>query len=330
MPDNSVHAIVTDSPYGLKFMGAKWDYDVPSVETWKEVLRVLRPGGHLLSFAGARTQHRMCVNIEDAGFQIRDMIAWIYASGFPKSLNIGKKLDEWEGWGTGLKPAMEPITLARKPLSEKTIAANVLKWGTGAINIDDCRVEAVDQEEYSKNWDRKTTTDIRGGNFVGGKPSGVELKTEAKQGRFPANLIHDGSQMVLDLFPESKGQQGNVKGTEPSTPGKNTYGKYERATAFEKRGDSGSAARFFYCSKARKAERNMGMDNTTGNHHSTVKPLNLMRYLCRLVTPPGGIVYDPYAGSGTTLIAVTMEGFHFIGSETEEDYCKIANQRLNF
>jgi site-specific DNA-methyltransferase (adenine-specific) len=365
LEDNSVDSIVTDPPYGLSFMGKKWDYDVPSQEIWEECLRVLKPGGYLLAFAGTRTQHRMAVRIEDAGFEIRDMIAWVYGSGFPKSLNIGKAVDklqgnerenvgvvdsrsrynsknrkstglnivgstnfgkqerkvnetkgtsEWEGWGTALKPALEPITVARKPF-KGSVAQNVLKWGTGGINIDGCRVEGADAEA---------------------------------QGRFPANLIHDGSDEVVGLFPNTKGEIGRA--------GRKTGGNYEASSykvgVVTKTGikDSGSASRFFYCPKASKSERNKGCEelefqtkifrpgNGLGgqqipaikqNHHPTVKPISLMRYLCRLVTPKGGTVLDPFMGSGTTGIGAKLEGFDFIGIEREEEYIKIAEARIN-
>ena len=319
LPDNSVDSIVTDPPYGISFMAKKWDYDVPSVEVWKEAMRVLKPGGHALIACGTRTQHRMVVNIEDAGFEIRDVVSWIYGSGFPKSLNISKAIDkaagaergrtecatfggsfsddggttygtrindtpatdeakQWDGWGTALKPACEFFTLARKPLSEKTVAANVLKWGTGGINIDGCRVEGeINPKDYG-----------RGGGFVfRGDPK--DAPKPHTQGRFPANLIHDGSQEVLDLFPET---------------------------------NKDSAARFFYCPKASKKDRD------EGNTHPTVKPTALMAYLCRLITPTGGVVLDPYMGSGSTGKAAVQEGFSFVGCELDEEYYKIAKARI--
>jgi DNA modification methylase len=319
MPDCSVDSIVTDPPYGLSFMGKKWDYDVPSVDVWVECLRVLKPGGHLLAFAGTRTQHRMAVRIEDAGFEIRDMIAWVYGSGFPKSLDVSKAIDkmagaereiigkmenpassiysqsenemsrdvpitapatpeakQWQGWGTALKPALEPITVARKPLVG-TVAENVLQHGTGAINVDGGRVEG---------------------------------------GRWPANFIHDGSEEATDLLKDS--------------------------------------ARFFYCAKASKADRDAGLDGSHSkqmdesrkqgnpggdnprnrgvqertNFHPTVKPTDLMRYLCRLVTPPNGIVLDPFNGSGSTGCAAVLEGFQYIGIEREAEYIAISEKRI--
>ena len=319
--DNSIDSIVTDPPYGLSFMGKRWDYDVPSVAVWCECLRVLKHGGHLLSFAGSRTYHRMAVNIEDAGFEIRDQIMWVYGSGFPKSLNIGKAVDkklgnkridlgtnpnqrlntpehdiyetgirgkkaritkgdsEWEGWGTALKPAHEPIVMARKPLSEKTIAKNVLKWGTGGINIDGCRVRSEIIKNEPPSYRGKS------GEFVNQHQNFTKGKLEYNRGRFPANFIHDGSDEVVGLFPKQSG-------------------------------------RFFYCPKANKKEKG------EGNNHPTVKPLALMRYLCRLVTPASGVILDPFMGSGTTGLASKAEGFGFVGIEREADYVKIAKERM--
>jgi site-specific DNA-methyltransferase (adenine-specific) len=331
-------------------MGKKWDYDVPSVEVWKECLRVLKPGGHLLAFAGTRTQHRMAVRIEDAGFEIRDMIAWVYGSGFPKSHNLK---GEWQGWGTALKPALEPITVARKPLGEKTVAANVLEHGTGAINVDGCRVgtEIITQ--------RLAT--VVGGKSIGAKAVGVPQKATGETtqtiGRWPANLIHDGSDEVVGLFPVTKPSKANEKSD-------------GRAVAFYQAGDcktgglsgrhdpsnshsdeGGSAARFFYCAKTNSTDRNEGCEdlpdkewaadgaaiperanrpfNPSKNNHPTVKPTALMRYLCRLVTPPKGIVLDPFMGSGSTGKAAELEGFNFIGIEREESYMEIAKARIN-
>lgn len=413
MPENSVDSIVTDPPYGLKFMGKRWDHNVPSVAIWAQCLRVLKPGGHLLSFAGTRTHHRMAVNIEDAGFEIRDMIAWVYGSGFPKSLDVSKAMDkavgakrevvgtklgqpgyslqpndtsdherraygqftspeaevaitapatdqakQWDGWGTALKPALEPICVARKPLIG-TVAANVLKFGTGGLNIGDCRVGESFTSTGGYNFDA-----WRDGEGREDRPNHHNKRTTSQpNGRWPANLIHDGSQEVTNLFPNSKGQQGDVKGTEKSTTGDentSTYGKYSRV-AFSKRDDSGSAARFFYCAKASKADRNEGLDQlpptilarsdqaqaeaqrsntvkTSGgaynkarivkNNHPTVKPTDLMRYLCRLVTPPNGLVLDPFMGSGSTGKAAALEGFQFIGIELDAQYIEISQARI--
>lgn len=323
--DNSIDAIVSDPPYGISFMAKKWDYDVPSVEVWAEAIRVLKPGGHALIACGTRTQHRMVCNIEDAGFEIRDVVSWIYGSGFPKSLNIHKKDERCpDGWGTALKPACEFFTLCRKPLSEKTVAANVLKWGTGGINIDGCRVEANGEKTGSngacgmspeKGWNANSMS------------RDVTAEQSQTQGRFPANLIHDGSPEVLDLFPET--------------------------------GDK-SAARFFYCPKASKKDRDEGLEGfedkqSTGggggigdykddvnsmsgkfgsekapskNNHPTVKPTALMQYLCRLITPDGGTILDPYMGSGSTGKAAMLEGFNFTGCELDPDYFQIAKARI--
>ena len=352
LPDNSVDSVVTDPPYGLCFMGKKWDYDVPSEDVWSECLRVLKPGGHLLAFAGTRTQHRMAARIEDAGFEIRDMIAWVYGSGFPKSLDVSKAIDkaagaerekvpatgglhknrnlnddgwskigeveptmdsaspatdaarQWQGWGTALKPALEPITLARKPLAERTVAANVLEWGTGGVNVDGCRVGTKDLLSFgSRNL---------GDGIKYGKCKPTTEGVQNALGRFPANFIHDGSEETIELM--------------------------------------GSAARFFYCAKASKLDRDEGCEffeaknnmrvngpreneeakhsTMRANHHPTVKPTNLMRYLCRLVTPPHGIVLDPFMGSGSTGKAASLEGFKFIGIERESEYMEIAKSRI--
>ena len=325
LPDNSVDSIVTDPPYGLSFMGKRWDYDVPSVAIWEQCLRVLKPGGHLLAFAGTRTQHRTAVRIEDAGFEIRDMIAWVYGSGFPKSLDVSKAIDkaagaerevvgryraavqtgvtgglngskadsdgvtwatitapatdaarQWSGWGTALKPALEPITMARKPLIG-TVAENVLTHGTGAINVDGCRV-----------GDEVTTSILHGKSSdafgIGQKRPTAGFK-ENPPGRWPANLIHDGSN--------------------------------EACLALK------SGARFFYSAKTGKDDRE------TDNNHPTVKPTTLMAYPCRLVTPPGGTVLDPFMGSGSTGKAATVNGFWFIGIERDPAYHKIAEARIS-
>lgn len=311
MPDNSVDAVVTDPPYGLSFMGKKWDYDVPSEDVWRECFRVLKPGGHLLSFAGTRTQHRMAVRIEDAGFEIRDMIAWVYGSGFPKSHNLE---GEWQGWGTALKPALEPITVARKPLAG-TVAANVLEHGTGALNIDGCRVgtDVVSTHSRGSNGAFPKRPGETSAEESGRKQDQRDgLDHSERIGRWPANLIHDGSDEVLAL--------------------------------------AGDAARFFYCAKASRKDRNEGLPSSdaqavshaatmreredanwqarNGNHHPTVKPTDLMRYLCRLVTPPSGTVLDPFMGSGSTGKAAALEGFAFVGIEREQQYFDIACARI--
>ena len=360
LADNSVDAIVSDPPYGISFMAKKWDYDVPSVEVWKEAMRVLKPGGHALIACGTRTQHRMVVNIEDAGFEIRDVVSWIYGSGFPKSLNISKAIDKaagaerevvgfkhganllksnafadkainghnpnvevtapatesakkWDGWGTALKPSSEFFTLCRKPLSEKTIAANVLKWGTGGINIDGCRVGTGEDRAAGGLGDY---TKAQGHSFKPSPKSGKQL-SRPTGGRFPANLIHDGSQEVLELFPETK--TGSIK------PHKNEGSSFQASKEItgSHKGDQGSAARFFYCAKASKKDRD------EGNNHPTVKPTALMQYLCRLITPAGGTVLDPYMGSGSTGKAAMKEGFGFVGCELDPEYYEIASARIN-
>ncbi len=403
LPTNSVDSVVCDPPYGLSFMGKKWDYDVPSVDIWAECLRVLKPGGHLLAFAGTRTQHRMAVRIEDAGFEIRDMIAWVYGSGFPKSLDVSKAIDkaagvafdavpasgvgfmnaegaggynvtknqlvrkgdsteaaqQWQGWGTALKPALEPITMARKPFAS-TVAANVLAHGTGALNIDGCRV-AVDVNADASQLRTMQRSQRAGADGWGmSTVSGDTPQVVRADGRWPANIIHDGSSDVVAAFPQAKGQQGALTGSEPSSKTANTFGEFAGRASSEPRGDTGSAARFFYAAKASRADREEGLDgapdrvlamsnqakaelargnmhegesgmNTAKvrkNHHPTVKPTDLMAYLCRLVTPPGGAVLDPFMGSGSTGKAAIPEGFHFIGVECEPAYFDIACRRI--
>jgi DNA modification methylase len=412
LEDNSVDSIVTDPPYGLSFMGKKWDYDVPSTQIWKECLRVLKPGGHLLAFAGSRTYHRMAVRIEDAGFEIRDMISWLYGSGFPKSLNIGKAVDklrgnerevvgktsvcgtfkqeyqvkqgyrpennsggyagernganvtkgtsEWEGWGTALKPAHEPVVMARKPLEENTVVDNVLKWGTGGINIDESRIPTdEDQRRPSKGGENG----LNNTNTFKIRERTVEEQPK-HDGRFPANLILD--EEAGEMLDEQTGvlSSGFMKaGTArlmSDNPNKNTYGKWNPDTvANDTYGDSGGASRFFYCPKVSKSERNEGLDGfeerragsmmgnindnsnfLTGsgnkregvakNHHPTVKPVDLMLYLIRLVTPKGGVTLDPFMGSGSSGKAAVRGGFDFIGIEREDEYFKIAEARIEY
>lgn len=397
---NSIDAIVTDPPYGLKFMGKKWDYDVPSKEIWIEALRVLKPGGYLLSFGGSRTYHRMAVAIEDAGFEIRDQIMWVYGSGFPKSLNIGKAVDklqgneredlghnpssrvnkpdvdvyeagirgkssnitkgtsDWEGWGTALKPAHEPIVVARKPLSEKTVALNCLKWGVGGINIDASRVGTTSQDKYDLEQREisKGSGQLTNINFTG---RDQDLKHGVQElGRFPANLIHDGSDEVVGLFPNTKSGKPGIRTSDGFNA--NSYGKgmgIKEGQENGEYGDSGSAARFFYCAKASKRERNAGlegMEKKEGakqfnegmegklrsdgtvikesikhqNNHPTVKPIALMEYLIKLVSREGARILDPFMGSGTTGIAAKNLNRDFIGIELDAEYFKIAENRI--
>jgi DNA modification methylase len=314
LPPNSVDAVVTDPPYGLEFMGKEWDgangfrrslnpndsgresvfgrssRTSPEYKTghlfqewcqaWAvEALQVLKPGGHMLVFGGSRTYHRMACAIEDAGFEIRDQIMWLYGSGFPKSRNLS---DEWKGWGTALKPAHEPIVVARKPLIG-TVAANVLKHGTGAINVDGCRVGTETGGWGGKAAGGNTWNETNNGLGKDGNPRPV-------LGRWPANIIHDGSEEVLEAFPDATRRQ--------------------------------SAARFFYCAKASRKDRE------DGNMHPTVKPTELMRYLCKIVTPPKGVILDPFMGSGSTGKAALLEGFDFVGIEKNPEYFAIAEKRI--
>jgi DNA modification methylase len=336
LADASVDSVVCDPPYSLTsgnivvdfakdqrgkerqsraergFMGKTWDTGETAfaAEFWAQVLRVLKPGGHLVAFSGTRTYHRLACAIEDAGFEIRDQLAWTYGSGFPKSHNIGN------GYGTALKPAWEPIVLARKPLIG-TVAANVLEHGTGAINIDGCRIEAGDG--YAEN---KVTQGISTAQTS--YAPAVERRTfePAQLGRWPANLLHDGSEEVVSLFPDAGGQQGSISGSEPSIPAKGdvAYGFTERVP-FAARNDSGSAARFFYQAKADSSDR-------LGSRHPTVKPVDLMQWLVRLVTPKNGVCLDPFAGTGTTGEAAWREGMRAILIEREEEYQADIARRL--
>lgn len=386
LAENSIDSIVCDPPYELGFMGKSWDSTgiANDVDLWKEVLRVLKPGGHLLAFSGSRTYHRMVVAIEDAGFEIRDQIMWVYGSGFPKSHNISKGIDkaagaerevigetkkgaqtkstgrygawgegitptapatdsakQWQGWGTALKPAHEPIVLARKPFTG-TVANNVLTYGTGGINIDGSRVgsEIISTHNAPK------------GTFAGGEPDrGSDTSTyENHTGRWPANFIHDGSDEVVELFPANAGGGFGKRG---ALNGGATAWGFKGELQEVGYGDTGSAARFFYCAKAGKRDRNEGLDSFNDkeihrfgagigegktpdapsikkNNHPTVKPTDLMRYLCRLITPPGGTILDPFLGSGSTGKAAMYEGFKFIGIELTQEYLPIAKARIEF
>lgn len=377
LADASVHSVVTDPPYHLTqnsrgghartnnpamphgrhrigdkgFMGKVWDGgDVAfRVETWAEALRVLKPGGHLLAFSSTRTYHRMVVAIEDAGFEIRDQIGWVYGSGFPKSRNLE---GDWDGWGTALKPAWEPIVVARKPLHE-TVAANMALHHVGALNIDACRVPT---DEKLVTFDRVAGDRSRENYRTG---TGENRREEESAGRWPANLIHDGSDEVLAAFPDAKGQQGDLCGHSKDRLSNGIFGHMKAARdAIARVETETSAARFFYCAKASQADRNAGCDGlplvewadgapnnvrgdqintTTGrklevqksrNPHPTVKPTTLMRYLVRLVTPPGGTVLDMFTGSGSTGRGAVLEGFNFIGIEREGEYIPIAKARI--
>lgn len=394
MPDNSVDSFVTDPPYhlttgkkggtgaaslntdspagrsriGTGFMGMIWDGGdiAQNPAVWIEALRILKPGGYLLAFSGSRTYHRMACAIEDAGFEIRDQIMWIYGSGFPKSLNLD---GDRQGWGTALKPAHEPICMARKPLIG-TVLSNMATHGTGALNIDGCRIQtdealrtgaggtwnAMHQHEGRQgevSADR-TYTEQGGTNFaMKPGPRGGDAA-----GRWPANVIHDGSPEVLAGFPTTSSgmMRGGTVRAAQDEPGSVCYGTFGGdASVGDTYGDTGSAARFFYCAKASKEDRNEGLygfeekqqdegrkagnpggDNPRNrgvqqrqNFHPTVKPTDLMAYLCRLVTPPGGTVLDPFMGSGSTGKAAVLEGFNFIGIDVTPEYVAIARARID-
>jgi site-specific DNA-methyltransferase (adenine-specific) len=333
MPENSIDAVVTDPPYHLTsivkrfgaenaapckegktgayarasrgFMGKVWDGgDLAfTVELWAEVLRVLKPGGHMVCFGGTRTYHRMVCAIEDAGFEVRDQLAWVYGSGFPKSHNQGN------GWGTALKPAWEPICLARKPLSENTVAANMLRWGTGAINIDGCRIETTERPLRINDGTGNGVNDF--GNKNGGRSAGA-----TSLGRWPANLCHDGSPEVLAGFPDL-GRTGQETMGKPRERG-NGWGDTFDGQHF---GDSGSAARFFYAAKA-------NADDRLNSKHPTVKPVDLMQWLVRLVCPKGATVLDPFAGTGTTGAAAFIEGCRCVLIEREAEYLADIERRM--
>lgn len=319
LPDNSVDSIVTDPPYELGFMGKKWDNSgiAYSVELWTECLRVLKPGGHLLAFSGSRTYHRMVVAIEDSGFEIRDMISWISNKTFPKSHNLK---DEWQGWGTGLKPTVEPIVMARKPLSG-TVLENVLEHGTGALNIDGSRI-GTETIERGRAGRTKVGDDVF---ETGLQPKGFE----PSQGRWPANVILD--EYSAGILDEQSGVSKSGKPAIRTSDGfnANAYGSGMGIKAGQPNGeygDSGGASRFFYVAKASKRDRNEGLEGS--NLHPTVKPTTLMRYLVKLVTPPNGTVLDPFTGSGSTGKAAILEGFDFIGIELTEEYLPIIEGRL--
>lgn len=391
IPDGTVDSVVTDPPYGLSdhkpgdvvdcltawlkgeeyrpkkrgFMGRTWDSWVPGPEVWRGVFRVLKPGGHVVAFAGSRTHDLMSIALRLAGFECRDTVMWVYGSGFPKSMDVSKAIDktagaerevigfdvkkakrqtravdtaaygdyagnfgeitapatddarQWQGWGTALKPAFEPALLFRKPLIG-TVAENVLGHGAGALNIDACRVEGRERTDYglaNSTRSRKSTY---------GEPS-ASADFDASKGRWPANLIHDGSPEVVALFPDSAGSGGSVPNVKVAGYGDGIgTGKSEYLGGERTKVDagSGSAARFFYCAKASKKDRG------EGNIHPTVKPTDLMAYLVRLVTPPGGVVLDPFMGSGSTGKACVREGFGFIGIERDPKYFLIAAQRI--
>jgi DNA modification methylase len=414
----SVDAIVTDPPYGLDFMGKDWDHGIPGEHFWREAYRCAKPGAHLLAFGGTRTFHRLAVAIEDAGWEIRDTVMWVYGQGFPKSHDVSKAIDkeagaerevighkggrydysfspttgapmgnisprenspvnkensgfitapatplaaQWQGFGTALKPAFEPVIVARKPLVG-TVAENVTRYGTGAMNIDGCRIDLNGEAPY-------TRPDAVAGMFQPSyqREQGYRPKWNADdksvgeshgsdKGRWPANLIHDGSAEVLAGFPVTSGDSPNRKRRQQfAQPGSNgkTMGNGWTLTDTDGYGDTGSAARFFYCAKASKQDRDEGLEELEAkpivgrdegqdirdvpyknrpypqrNGHPCVKPVSLMRYLCRLVTPPNGTILDPFMGSGSTGKAAMLEGFNFIGIDTEIEYVEIAARRI--
>jgi len=409
MPDASVDAVVTDPPYGLGrepdprdvlrawldgeayqpggagFMGKAWDAFVPSPVVWSECHRVLKPGGHLLAFAGSRTYDWIVLGVRLAGFEVRDQLLWLYATGFPKSLNVSKAIDraagaerevvgdnpnhravsgvqysgvyagantgganitapapeaarQWNGWGTALKPAHEPIVLARKPLSG-TVAHNVTTHGTGAINVDACRVGT----DGGTRWEDQG----RAASQLFGMGGCSPVSTDS--GRWPANVLHDGSPEVVAGFPVTS--SGAIRAGYMDRARRAVLGAMKPRPMTPRDASTGSAARFFYCAKASRAERERGLTHrepeTVGdgretpidnayqrgktqrrNVHPCVKPLSVMRWLVRLVTPPGGVVLDPFTGSGTTGIAATLEGFRFIGCELSHEYADLARGRI--
>jgi DNA modification methylase len=373
MSESLVDAIVTDPPYGLEFMGKEWDkigdvrqpddatfhrsgvgpYDrakvrhssAPSygidgnqvMQEWHgmwacEALRVLKPGGYLLAFGGTRTSHRLTCALEDAGFEIRDVIMWLYGSGFPKSHNLKGDMN---GWGTALKPAYEPIVVARKPF-KGTVAANVLANGTGALNIDGCRISTNGEVVHVPQSDPGARAGVVGTDlgitrankerFQQSQRDSIERLNE--QGRWPANVILDeeAAEMLDTQSGERKTSKPGTTANVPKFDG-DVYNKSNTPQIEWGYGDSGGASRFFYCAKASRSERESGM-NDNKNHHPTVKPVALMRYLVRLITPPNGIVLDMFLGSGTTGIAAILEGLRFIGIEREPEYIEIARARI--
>ena len=355
---NSIDSIVTDPPYELNFMGKGWDNAGVSFqkETWKQCYEVLKPGGYLLAFGGSRTFHRIACAIEDAGFEIRDTIMWLYGSGFPKSMNIGKKIEKWKGWGTALKPSFEPIIVARKPF-KGSLVDNVIQYGVGGLNIDECRVGT---EERTYKGCGKSNVGFIGGSFENGSKEDIKYTA---QGRFPANTIltygEDDYDEVCGGFPYTKGEIGRAGRKDGGNYNASSY-KVGVVTDYGFK-DEGSASRYFYCAKASKKDRDEGLDvfeekincdrnvecysadvpfnrsaNPKKNTHPTVKPTELMQYLVRLVTPNNGIILDPFNGSGSTGKAVMYENkerdknYKYIGIELEPEYLNISKARLDF
>jgi site-specific DNA-methyltransferase (adenine-specific) len=381
MPEQSVEAVVTDPPYDLLqasrrgsnrsnepanpfgrhgsrggFMGMAWDATGIAFEpaTWSEVLRVLKPGGQLLAFGGTRTWHRMTCAIEDAGFEVRDCLMWLYGSGFPKSRDVADEAG-WEGWGTGLKPAWEPIVLARRPLAERSVASNLSRFGTGAINVEGCRITfagpADEDESKTKNRHEAFGSGVRTNRIYAGDPS--SRRDYSAPGRWPANVLLGHTEgcgdpggcapgcPVADLDQQS-GIRRSRRGR-PRSAGSSTLGYHMTKTGTE-HNDVGGASRFFYVAKASTAERNHGLGPITGppghqsdsadsndlarNTHPCVKPVALMRYLCRLITPPLGTVLDPFMGSASTGVAAVAEGLALLGIEAQRPYFDLARARM--
>lgn len=343
---DSVDAIVCDPPYGLSFMGKGWDHGVPGVEFWVEALRVLKPGGHLIAFGGTRTYHRLAVAIEDAGFEVRDCLMWLYGSGFPKSHNLH---GDWHGWGTALKPAYEPAILARKPL-RGTVADNVAQWGTGGLNIDGCRV-ATDE---NLNGGSYGNTSRENDQYFNGKKPGGAGQFVQPSGRWPANVILDEeAAAALDEQSGVTKSSGNIRQNRSSNSVAFANLKPVNTTGYS---DTGGASRFFYTAKASRSEREAGLhwkkwERRAGlagadkegaldplserwrtapaaNVHPTVKPIALMRYMIRLVVPRGAVVLDPFMGSGSTGCAAMVEGMQFVGIDITPEYVDIARRRL--
>ena len=414
LPDNSVDSVVTDPPYELGFMGKKWDssgiaYDVT---VWEECLRVLKPGGHVLAFGGSRTWHRLAVAVEDAGFELRDSIAWIYGSGFPKSLDVSKAIDKnlgaerevigtsrgvgvsaednlhgginrgavgvkqiavdipvtvassseaqkWQGWGTALKPAFEPVVVGRKPLVG-TVAENVLAWGVGGLNIDGSRIGTETRKNSPASYAQDSATR---GKSNGGHSGGFNYSSDAQAttvtGRWPANVILD--EVTAGLLDEQSGVSRDGVAVKENSAGRNIFSEIAKPTAPNQGyGGQGGASRFFYVAKASKRDRNEGLEELPDTHpsavtgrkvgsagaqnggyagmtetprkniHPTVKPTQLMRYLIKLVTPAGGTVLDPFTGSGSTGKAALLDGFQFVGAELTEEYLPIIEGRLRW
>lgn len=360
LPDESVHAVVTDPPYGLSntdpkhvaetvtkwaagdreyipagkgFMNAPWDAFVPPVAVWDECLRVLKPGGHMLVFAGSRTADLMGLSIRLAGFDIRDSISWLYGSGFPKSHNVSKAIEkadtdaarEWEGWGTALKPGQEPILVARKPF-KGTVASNVQEHGTGAINIDACRVKMSEEDQERARVPQPIQHNDARGIYQAGTGTGRNgEKFDPSKGRFPANVILD-EYAAAELDQQSGYQKDNMRITpDPGKMQKGYSGGFRALEGARGYSGGGGASRYFYVAKAPQKER----PNVNGVTHPTVKPLKLMEHLVKLVTPPGGVVLDPFAGSGTTIEAAISNGFEVIGIEREQDYLPLIQARID-